>query len=118
MLRSAKSKFGSKLCKRGEIKFHSLLERSVFDQIVKLKEMGKILFYLMQVPVHLQGGVRHLIDFFIATPTDCYFVEVKAASAKGRSKIGELKRKQAEEILGVQIHVVTDPVQVFGVISQ
>jgi hypothetical protein len=118
MLRSAKNKFGAKRCKRGEIKFDSLLERSIFDQIVKLKESGHILFCLLQVPVLLQGGLRHRIDFFIATPTDCYFVEVKAASAKGRSKIGELKRKQAEEILGVQIHVVTDPVQIFGVIAQ
>jgi dsDNA-binding SOS-regulon protein len=117
-LKSVKHKFFAQPCQRGEQKFSSKLERSVYDQLVNLKESGKILFFLMQVPIHLSGGVRHLIDFFVATPTDCYFIEVKAASKKARAPIGEMKRKQAEEILGVEIHVVTDPIQVFGVIAQ
>lgn len=47
---------------------------------------------------------------------ECWLIEAK--SKAGRAPVGEIKRKQAEEILGVQIHVVTDPAQVFGVISQ
>lgn len=70
----------------------------------------------MQVPIHLTGGVRHLIDFFVATPTDCYFIEVKAASKKARAPIGEMKRKQAEDLLNVQIHVVSNPIEIYAIL--
>lgn len=113
---SLKHKYGAKTCKRGDISFDSKLERSVWDQLENLRHSGKILFTLRQVPIHLTA-TKYLVDFLAFTLTDCYFLEVKAASKAGRAPVGELKRKQAEEILGVQIHVVTDPMQVFGIIN-
>ena len=115
-LKSIKHKFGAHKCQRGEIKFSSKLERSVHDLLTSLKESGKLLFFLSQVPIRIGGGHKYLLDFMVFTPTDCYFFFVLGRGID--LPLGKLKRHQAEEILGVEIHVVTDSVQVFGVISQ
>lgn len=113
MLRSVKHKFFAKKTKRGDITFPSKLEAKAFDVLKSLQESGKILFFLRQIPVFIGGGHKYICDFLVFTQDDAFFIEVKGKDLP----LGKLKRHQAEEILGVEIHVVTDPVQVFGVIS-
>ena len=111
---SLKHKYHAKACQHDGKKFRSKLERSVWLALENLREKEKLLFTLREVGVDLPGGVRHYIDFLSFGQGECWFLEAKAKA--GRAPVGELKRKQAEEILGVQIHVVTDPKEVYSLI--
>lgn len=116
MMRALKHKYFAKRTKRGDIKFPSKLEADCFSMLEALQNSGKILFFLRQIPVFLDGGVKHVIDFLAFGQEEAWFLESKAASKSGRAPMGELKRKQAEEKLGVQIHVVTDPKQILAIL--
>jgi len=107
-------KYAAKRCEYQGIKFPSTLERDCFIALEELKKAGKILFTLRQCPVHLPGNVRHVIDFFVFTPDNAYFVE-----AKGRDlKIGADKRKMVEDLLNVQVHVVKSKSDVYRLFSE
>lgn len=111
-LRAAKHKYGAKRVTRNEIKFPSKLEGDCYSLLNSLKESGKILFFLRQIPIDLQGGVKHVVDFMAFTNTEVYFIE-----SKGRDlPLSVLKRKQSEERLGVQIHVVHKPEEILSVL--
>ena len=106
-MKNLKHKFGATACERNSIKFPSKLERSCYDWLIGMKKRGKIRMFLRQIPFDLPGGSKHFVDFCIFTETDVLFVE-----AKGRDlPVGKLKRKQAEELYDVDIHVVTEPQQ-------
>ena len=108
-------KYNAKKCEFEVKKFRSKLEKSVYLALRMLKEKGQILFILREVPVELPGSIKHYIDFFAFGKEECWLIEAK--SKEGRAPVGEIKRKQAEEILGVTIHVVTEPKEVFSLIS-
>lgn len=85
------------------IKFGSKKEAAYYAQL-KLRQMsGEVLFFLRQVPFHLPGGVRHVVDFveFHADGT------VKIVEVKGMDlAMGKLKRKQVEALYPITIDVV------------
>jgi hypothetical protein len=112
-LRSVPHKYGAKPCKRGQLKFDSILERKVWDLLESLRNSGKILFTLRQVSIDIPSGKHHVDFLTFTTDGNAYFIE-----AKGRDlDAGRVRRLTSEDKLGVEIHVVTDPVQVFGVIA-
>lgn len=45
------------------IKFKSKKEASYYQNLKLLKQSGKLLFFLRQVPFHLPGGVKYVCDF-------------------------------------------------------
>lgn len=95
-------KYGAIRCERDEIKFPSKLERSCYDYLKLMKEQGKILFFLMQIPFLLPAGYKHLVDFMVFYPNTVEFIE-----CKGRDlAVGQLKRQQVEELYGITVHLV------------
>jgi len=46
-------------------KFASKLEAKRYNELNLLKKDGVILFFLMQVPFHMPGGVKYVCDFLI-----------------------------------------------------
>jgi hypothetical protein len=73
------------------------------------KKAGEISFWLEQVPFQLPGGIVHRLDFavFINASDDsaCYCVHWIEVKGKDLA-MGRLKRKQVEEIYGINIEVV------------
>jgi hypothetical protein len=56
-------KFNSKRTELDGIKFHSKKEGRYYLGLKERQKSGDILFFLRQVPVHLPGGVRYVVDF-------------------------------------------------------
>jgi hypothetical protein len=99
-----KHKFGAIKCQRDGKKFSSRLERSYYDQLMIRQKAGEVLFFLMQVPFQLPGGVKHLIDFqvFLADGT------VEFVETKGRDlPLGIAKRKMVQDLYPIEIKIIT-----------
>ncbi len=45
------------------IRFDSKLEGDYYLHLMKLKAAGQVVQFLRQVPFHLPGGVRYVVDF-------------------------------------------------------
>ena len=84
------------------IKFPSKKEARYYEELKLRQAAGGVLFFLRQVPFHLPGGVRHVIDFveFHADGT-VHFVEIKGYD----TPIGKLKRKLVESIYPISVEV-------------
>jgi hypothetical protein len=50
------------------IRFDSKREAKVYSDLMNLKRAGEITYFLRQVPIHLPGGTRLVIDFLIFYP--------------------------------------------------
>jgi hypothetical protein len=112
-LRKLSHKYGATRTKREGKSFPSKLEANCFSALQSLKNSGKLLFFLCQVPVDIGAGLTHRVDFFAFSETDCWFIE-----AKGRDlEAGRMRRQLAQEILGVEIHVVHDPKEIYAIIQ-
>lgn len=95
-------KYGAVRCEEDKIKFPSLLERNCYRALKKLRDQGKILFFLRQIPFDLPNGQRHLVDFCVFLRDEVIFLE-----AKGRDlDLGKLKREIVEAIYQVPIKLV------------
>ena len=45
------------------IKFSSKKEATYYQSLCLRRKAGEVLFFLRQVPLHLPGGVRYVVDF-------------------------------------------------------
>lgn len=61
--RRARHKFSAQRTERDGQSFDSKLEARLFDQLELQKRAGEVLFWLRQVPIHLPGGVKLVVDF-------------------------------------------------------
>ena len=95
-------KFRAKPSDEDGIRFASKKERAYY-RVLKLREKsGEVLFFLRQVPFHLPGNVRHVIDFVeFWTDGTVHIVEVKGFD----THLGKMKRKQVEAIYPLTIEV-------------
>jgi hypothetical protein len=87
-------KFRAKPCEADGIKFASKKEHKRYQQLKILQNSGEILFFLRQVPFHLQASVKYVCDFLIfwtngevtiedvkGVKTDMYIVKKKMVEA-------------------------------------
>lgn len=58
-------KFGAKPTEVDGIRFDSKKEARRFEQLRLLEQSGEIRFFLRQVPIHLPGKTKLVIDFVI-----------------------------------------------------
>lgn len=109
-----KHKYGAKRTKLHGKNFPSKLEANVCAEIERLKEAGEVLFYLWQVPVHIEGFKPHRVDFLVFTEDHAYFIE-----AKGRDlSAGRAMRELAEAATNCQIHVVKSASEVRAILKR
>ena len=90
-----------------EIRFDSKAEANYYSQLLIRKQAGEVVTFLRQVPFHLPGGVRYVVDFleFHADGT-VHFVDVKGVE----TATFKAKKKQVEELYApIKIEVVGDP---------
>lgn len=82
------------------IRFGSRLEAGHYGQLKLLKSAGEIRTFLRQVPIHLPGGVKHIVDWLVIRDG----VPPLFAESKGYDlPLGRLKRKQVRDIHGIEI---------------
>lgn len=84
-------------------KFSSKKEARYYAELLIRQKVGEVVFFLRQVPFHLPGGVKYVVDFveFLADGT-CDFVEVKGFETPE----WKIKKKMVEDIYPVKIKVV------------
>ena len=97
------SKYKAKKIIIDAITFHSQKEGKKYIEYENLRKSGEILFFLMQVPFHLPGGVKYILDFLIFWANgEVTFVDVKGM----KTAIYILKKKQVEDLYKIKIEEV------------
>ena len=98
-----KHKFRATPCESDGIKFSSKKEAARYAALKLLQQNGGVLFFLRQVPFHLDGGVKYLVDFVVfwsngditfedvkGFKTPMYIMKKKLVEAKYPIKITEI----------------------------
>ena len=93
-------KFGNRITERNGIKFHSKKEADYYDQLILAQKAGNVIFFLMQVPFHLPGNVKYIVDFQVfMTDGTIKFIDVKGH----RTAQYITKKKMVEALYPVEI---------------
>lgn len=86
------------------IRFPSKLEANYYKQLMLRQHAGEVVFFLRQVPFHLPGNVRYVVDFVVFTAEgDVIFVDVKGM----KTPEFIMKKKLVEALYPVEITVLT-----------
>lgn len=81
-------------------KFASKKEAQYYQGLCLARHSGELWFFLRQVPFHLPGGVRYVVDFVeFWKDGSVRFTDVKGY----RTAMYKLKRKQVEALYPIQI---------------
>ena len=98
-----RNKYGAIKCKYNGLTFASKLELGYYKQLERMKLDGLVSFFLFQVPMHLEGGIRNVVDFVVFHTNG----EVEFIDTKGRdTPMSILKRKQVEARYPIEIKIV------------
>lgn len=98
-----KHKFHAVPCKADEFNFSSKAERAYYQKLKLLQKAGEIIFFLMQVPFHLPGKTKYIVDFQVFYSDGTVdFVDVKGVE----TEVFKLKKRQVEEIYPIKITIV------------
>jgi hypothetical protein len=102
-INALRHKFGAIRTEVDNIKFASKLEASYYHQLKLRQAAGEVLFFLMQVPFRLPGGVKYVVDFCVFLSSgDVEFIDTKGMD----TPTSILKRKQVEALYPVEIKIV------------
>lgn len=96
-------KFGAKPTTIDSIRFDSKLEAMYYNKLKIAQSSGELLFFLRQVPFHLPGNVKYVVDFqeFWADG-EVKFVDVKGVETKDFI----MKKKMVEDLYPITINVI------------
>ena len=98
-----KHKFRAKPTIADGIRFDSKLEARYYERLKLLQKAGDVVFFLRQVPFHLPGNVRYVVDFQeFRSNGDVVFTDVKGMETKDFI----MKKKMVEAIYPVVINIV------------
>lgn len=96
-------KFNAKRTEVDGIKFSSKREAKHYEELKALQASGVVLFFLRQVPFHLDGGVKYLADFVVFfTDGSCEVRDVKGM----RTPLYIAKKKMVEAKYPIEIQEV------------
>lgn len=94
------TKYRAKRVSIDNINFASKKEAEMYLKIKEKEKAGEILYFLMQVPFHLPGGVKYVCDFMLVYPDEL----VRYVDAKGfKTQMYILKKKQVEALYPIKI---------------
>lgn len=96
-------KFKAKPVEDDGHRFASTLEWSFYKHLQFLQRSGVVVFFLKQVPFHLPGGVKYIVDYVLfMTDGSVRFVDVKGVE----TDTFKLKKKMVEDLYPVEIEIV------------
>lgn len=79
-----RNKYGNTITHVDGIRFDSKREARYYEQLKLRKHAGEVSYWLRQVPIHLPGGTKYVIDFlvFFSNGSEPQFVDVKGRETK------------------------------------
>ncbi len=82
------------------IRFGSKAESKRYCELKLLQRAGEVLYFIMQPPFHLEGGIKYIADFLIFWKDGSHTIE----DVKGfKTAIYKLKKKQVEARYPIKI---------------
>jgi len=85
------------------IKFPSKKEANYYKQLKLLQKAGDVVFFLRQVPLHLPGNTKYVVDFIeFRRDGTVHFVDVKGV----KTEMFIMKKKQVEQLYPIEIEVI------------
>lgn len=86
------------------IRFDSKREARYYEQLKLRRAAGEVSYWLRQVPFHMQGGTRYVVDFAV------FFVDSARAPAyvdvKGReTPMFRVKRREVQHLYPIKIEL-------------
>jgi hypothetical protein len=94
-------KYGNQITHVDGIRFDSKREASYYRQLKLRQQAGEVSYWLRQVPIHLPGGTRLVVDFLV------FFVDGRAPEyidVKGReTKEFKIKRREIEHHYPIKV---------------
>lgn len=104
-----RSKYGASATVVDGIRFDSKLEARVYEQLQAAVARGEVTYFLRQVPLHLPGGVRYVVDFqAFRAYGGSNVCQVRYFDAKGvDTPTGKAKRRIAEATHRIHVELVT-----------
>lgn len=96
-------KFNAKQVEYDGIKFYSKLEGDFYLHLKLQQQAKQVLFFLRQVPIHLPGGTKLVVDFqvFYADGT-CRFIDTKGIETSDFL----IKKREVEHCYPFEIEIV------------
>ena len=95
-----KHKFRAKPIIDDDIRFASKKEHKRYNELKLLQKLGKVLFFLRQVPIHLPSGTKYVCDYQVFWADETVtFEDVKGI----KTSMYILKKKQVESIYPLTI---------------
>lgn len=103
------SKYGAQPTVVDGIRFDSKAEANYYQRLQLRKDAGQVEFFLRQVPMHLPGNTRYVLDFLEFMPCKCggcscqryRLVDVKGV----QTQMFRLKKRQVEDLYPVTIEI-------------
>ncbi len=93
-------KFRNKPTEVDGARFQSKKEARYYEQLCLARRSGDLLFFLRQVPFHLQSGVRYVVDFVEFWKNgETRFVDIKGF----QTQTYKIKKKMVESEYPVEI---------------
>lgn len=99
----SKHKFNARAVVIDGIRFDSTKEGRYYHQLKLRQRVGEVLCFLRQVPIHLPGQTRLVIDFLeFHTDGTVHFVDTKGV----QTETFKLKLRQVEDLYPFDVEVV------------
>lgn len=107
--KSAGGKYGAQPTVVDGFRFDSKAEANYYQRLKLRVAAGEVDFFLRQVPMHLPGNSRYVLDFLEFRPCTCggctcerhRFVDVKGV----QTQMFRLKKRQVEDLYPVTIEI-------------
>jgi len=97
-------KYRAQKTERNGIKFPSKLEADYYDILMILQGLGKVAFFLRQVPIHLPGGTKLVVDYQVFwSDGSVTFEDTKGVE----TPVYKLKKREVEALYPIEIKTVT-----------
>lgn len=98
-----KTKYHNKITTVDGIRFHSKREACYYQQLKMRVLAHDLKYFLRQVPIHLAGGTKYIVDFILfENDGSVRYIDVKGAA----TPMFNLKKKQVEATYPIIIEVV------------
>ena len=98
-----RSKYGANAVVVDGIRFDSKREARHYQRLCLQKGIGEVLYFLRQVPIHLPGGTKLVVDFLV------FYADgrVRYEDAKGvETPVFKVKRREVEAAYPIEIFLV------------
>ncbi|HEY1033990.1 MAG TPA: DUF1064 domain-containing protein [Pseudoxanthomonas sp.] len=101
-LASRASKYGAIATTVDGIRFDSKKEARYYEQLKLRKAAGEVSYWLRQVPLHMPGGTRYVVDFLV------FFADQRRppeyVDVKGReTAMFRVKRREIEHLFPIKV---------------